>query len=142
MDYYYEVAVKEDVENAISEEYDHEELIEKLSDVDAFKEELYDKFWTYDSITGNGSGSYTFSTYEAEECLCHNLDLLIEAVEEFGGDLGDTVEKGAENCDVTIRCYLLSRVIDEIVDELYEENEKEVEEYINKQDEEEETEED
>lgn len=32
-------------------------------------------------VTGNGSGSYTCDAYEAEENLCHNLDLLKDAAE-------------------------------------------------------------
>lgn len=64
-------------------------------------------------MTGNASGSYTFSTWEAEENICHNLDLLAEA------------------CDVTIRCYLLGQAIAEALEEIadeFEEAQKEDEE--------------
>ena len=77
-----------------------------------------------DSITGNASGSYTFSTWKAEENLCHNLDLLKEALQEFGSDLNYL--ESPEACDVTIRCYLLGQVLQEVLDEL--EDEKEAEE--------------
>ena len=62
-----------------------------------------------DSVTGNASGSYTFHAWQAEENICHNFDLLSEAIEEFGGKC-DVLKDGAEACDVTIRCYLLSEV--------------------------------
>ena len=79
---------------------------------------LYDELFLSDAITGNASGSYTFSTYQAEQNLCHNLDLLKEALEEFGYDYGQVLEKGAEFCDVTIRCYLLSFALSEVLEEL------------------------
>ena len=67
------------------------------------------------------SGSYTFSTWKAEENLCHNWDLLKEALEDFGETDVNILEKGAEWCDVTIRCYLLGRCLDEVIDEIEEE---------------------
>lgn len=78
---------------------------------------LYDEMFTADSVTGNGSGSYTFNTYEAEENICHNMDLLKEAIEMFGGDYLSILEQGAEACDVTIRCYLLGQVLQEVLEE-------------------------
>lgn len=54
---------------------------------DELEELANDKLWADDSVTGNGSGSYFFSTWKAEEALCHNLDLLTEACEEFGGGI-------------------------------------------------------
>lgn len=78
---------------------------------------LNDEMFTSDSVTGNGSGSYTFSTWQAEENICHNLDLLAEALAEFGYDSNYVMENGAEACDVAIRCYLLYGVISAILDE-------------------------
>ena len=83
---------------------------------------LNDELWTEDSVTGNGSGSYTFNTYTAEENLCHNYDLLEQACDEFGQDIGQAVKEGAEFCDVTIRCYLLSQAIEEAITELEKED--------------------
>lgn len=80
-----------------------------------------DILWIDDSVTGNASGSYTFSTWQAEENLCHNMDKLEEACNEFGQDIGEAVKQGAEYCDVTIRCYLLSQAISAAIDELEEE---------------------
>lgn len=114
--------VKEDVK-----EYIRNEVVEEVEKIDT--NELYNILFLKDSVTGNASGSYTFNTYQAEENLCHNLDLLKEALEEFGETVGKTVgeavgeaiEKGAEYCDVTIRCYLLGEAIREAIEELKEE---------------------
>ena len=89
---------------------------------------LYDELFIADSVTGNASGSYTFSTYEAEENIAHNMDLLREAIEEFGGDYAEALERGAEYCDVTIRCYLLGQVLSEVLEELKDEEENDDEE--------------
>ena len=80
-----------------------------------------DELWINDSVTGNASGSYTFSTWQAEENLCHNMDELEDACDEFGQDIGEAVKQGAEYCDVTIRCYLLGQAISAALDELEEE---------------------
>lgn len=109
---YYE-AMKADVTDYIRNNID----LSDYEDRDEAEEALHDELWTADSVTGNGSGSYTFSTYKAEENLCHNLDLLAEACEEFGSDM-DILKSGAEACDVTIRCYLLGQTIAEVLDEM------------------------
>ena len=114
--YDYLESVKEDVrayieENIDLKDYTQEELEEKLNE----------DLWTEDSVTGNGSGSYTFDAWEAEENLAHNMDLLKEALEEFGSGL-EYLENGAEACDVTIRCYLLGRAIAEVLEEYNEED--------------------
>ena len=88
---------------------------------DELEEVAYDELMLYDSVTGNASGSYYFNTWKAEEALCHNWNLLVEACEEFGQDIGEAVKRGAEFCDVTIRCYLLSQAIAAALDELEEE---------------------
>lgn len=80
-----------------------------------------DKLWADDGVTGNGSGSYFFNAWKAEEALCHNWDLLAEACEEFGQDIGEAFKHGVEACDVTIRCYLLLQAIAAALDELEEE---------------------
>lgn len=106
--------MKSDILNAI--EYYHD-LTEYDSMDDAYNS-LYDDLWINDSVTGNASSSYTFNTYTAEENLCHNMDLLMNACNEFGQSIGDAIERGAEHCDVTIRCYLLGSVLSEVLDEL------------------------
>lgn len=112
--YDYRKAVKDDVIEYIKNNNLTAADFQNLADC---QERLHDYLWTADSVTGNGSGSYTFCTYKAEENICHNLDLLGEALEEFGCD-GDVLKNGAEWCDVTIRCYLLVGAIDEAIEEL------------------------
>ena len=85
-------------------------------------DQLHDDLWVCDSVTGNGSGSYTFNSWTAETYICHNLDLLAEAVEEFGGGM-DVLKDGAEACDVAIRCYLLPQAISAALDEVEEDEE-------------------
>lgn len=92
-----------------------------FSDREELEEIANDKLWTDDSVTGNASGSYTCNAWEAEENLCHNMDELEEACNEFGQDMEEAVKQGAEYCDVTIRCYLLSQAISAAIDELEEE---------------------
>ena len=117
--YNYNEAVKADVKEYIQENYTTEEIIEGLAEREEFDQHLYDEMWTADEVTGNGSGSYTFSRWQAEENLCHNMELLAEALEGFGCGL-DYIEKGAEACDVTIRCYLLGSALAEVLDEFEE----------------------
>ena len=113
MKYDYLENVKTDVLNYIKENYDKEDYANLDYD------ELYDEMWTADSVTGNGSGSYTFNTWEAEENICHNLDLAKEAYENFGYD-GVKFEDGAEAIDVTIRCYFLGSVLQDVLEDLKE----------------------
>ena len=116
--YNYEEAVKNDVRTWID---DNVKLSEWEGDREGLEEYLNDELFTDDSVTGNGSGSYTFNTWEAEENICHNMELLWEAFEEFGDDSAQMLKKGAEACDVTIRCYLLCSAIAAVLDELEEE---------------------
>lgn len=92
-----------------------------FDDREELEEVAHDELWADDSVTGNGSSSYFCNTWKAEEALCHNFDLLAEACEEFGQDIGEAVKQGAEACDVTIRCYLLGQAIAAALDELEEE---------------------
>ena len=113
---YYE-AVKEDLKQYVKDVYGPE----SVEDVEAIdRDTLYDRAFVSDAVTGNASGSYTFSTWDAEENLCHNMDLLEEAANEFGDGL-ELLGRGAEACDVTIRCYVLGQVIDDALEELKEE---------------------
>ncbi len=85
-----------------------EEMFEKLQDI----------LWTEDTVTGNGSGSYTFNSFQAGENLVGNFDILREAFDAFDIDYGDFLRKGVEFADVIIRCYLLPQGIENAVDEL------------------------
>ncbi len=119
MEYDYREAVKEDVIEQVKDGYKENSLrLYKEEGREGLEEYLNDQLWVDDQVTGNASGSYTFCTWEAEENLCHNMDLLAEACDEFGQDMGEAVKRGAEYCDVTIRCYLLGGAIAEAIDEL------------------------
>ena len=115
--YNYLEAVTADAKTAILENMDMWEWHNR----EELEENANDWLWTADEVTGNASGSYTFSTWKAEENICHNMDELEEACNEFGQDIGEAVKQGAEYCDVTIRCYLLGQAISAAIDELEEE---------------------
>lgn len=104
MKYNYYKAMKEDVKNYLEEN--------KLQLNEDSYNDIYDEMFMCDEITGNASGSYTFSTYQAEENICHNMDLLQEACKEF---CCEPKIDNAEWCDVTIRCYLLGQVLSEMM---------------------------
>lgn len=113
---YYE-EVKEDVKSYIENEIDFTEF----DDLDELEEYLNDTLWAEDGVTGNGSGSYYFNTWKAEEALSHNWDLLAEAFEYFGQNGTDILKEGAEAMDVTIRCYMLGSCIADAMEEIAEE---------------------
>lgn len=112
--YDYYKAVKADVLDYIKENVD----LSEYETLDELEDELNDELWTADSVTGNASGSYTFDAWEAEENVCHNLDLLGEALAEFGCDPDYLSNNGAEAADVTIRCYLLGSAIAEALQDI------------------------
>lgn len=106
------------VESDVREYIENNVNFHDYSDLDEMKEDLNEKLFVDDSVTGNASGSYTFNAWKAEEYLCHNLDLLAEANEEFGGS-SDILSDGAELCDVTIRCYLLGQAIENVAPDMW-----------------------
>lgn len=114
--YDYLEQVTSDAKEAILENMEYWDF----TDRDGLERVAYDEFLTDDSVTGNASGSYYCNAWKAEEALCHNWDLLADAIEEFDGDT-DILRQGAEACDVTIRCYLLGQAISNALDELEEE---------------------
>lgn len=118
--YDYLRAVKEDVLNYINEN----NIVVTSENRDEVEQDLNDRLFVSDSVTGNASGSYTCNSWEAEEYICHNLELLGEALTELGCDMS-YIERGAEECDVTIRCYLLGQAISEALDEIETEEEEE-----------------
>ena len=111
--YDYLQAVIDDVKQYIVDN----EITVTTDNRDEIEQQLNEDLFTEDSVTGNASGSYTFSTNQAEENLCHNMDLLADALSEFGYTF-DYLKKGAEACDVTIRCYLLNQAISDVLDEI------------------------
>lgn len=77
--YDYLRAIKEDVLNYINEN----NIVVTSENRDEVEQDLND----------------TFNTWTAEEYLCHNWELLGEALTEFGCDMS-YLEKGAEACDI------------------------------------------
>ena len=101
----------EDVISYLKENYSLQTLSAKTSkDRDSFCDQLEDALYTEDSVTGNGSGSYTFDRIEAEQNLVSNWELLREAKSALSTDF-DPLTAGPEACDVLIRCYLLPEAI-------------------------------
>lgn len=119
--YDYYIEVQNDVENWIESNNDLFNISNFDSKDDA-AEYLYDKMWDDDSITGNGPGGYA-DEYLCEEFLCHNLDLLIEAMREFDVmhdpfSIRSYIDnhRVARYLDCTIRCYVLGQVIDRVLE--------------------------
>lgn len=94
---YYE-AVHDDIVTAIFDNYSNEQIVTNLrNDEEKFKEILHDDLFSEDSVTGNGSGSYTMNRVKAEENVNNNWDLFSEALDNFEDNLssyiyGDTLD--------------------------------------------------
>ena len=118
--YDYLDAMMDDIREWIDSEIDFDDW---RGDRDGLQEHLHDDLWADDSVTGNGSGTYTCDRDEAEENLCGNFYLLAEALSEFCGDYERAIHD-PEYADVTIRCYLLGQAIEEVLDEFADELEE------------------
>ena len=98
-----------------------------FTDREELEEIANDSLWVADSVTGNGSGSYTFDREAAKECVTRSddgMDTLRDAVRDFDCEheaFTAFLEENWEYLDVTIRCYLLSQAISAAIDELEEE---------------------
>ena len=121
MAYNYLDAVKSDIEYVLD---DYISMYGNDVDADEIRQRLNDDLWTDDSVTGNGSGSYTYNREEAKKYLFDSddgMDILKEAVSEFGTEAEDVVDhfmsEDWEYFDVTIRCYILAQAIDEVLEE-------------------------
>lgn len=116
-DYNYEM--RQDVRNAIDEGYSLDEWRGRR---DELEEKLNDDLWIYDSVTGNASGSYFCNSYNAMQAVMDNMELLQEALYEFGADYADIgrrfMECDWEYFDVTIRCHLLPSIISDVLDDI------------------------
>lgn len=91
-------------------------------------ESMYDSLFIDDSVTGNGSGSYTFNTAKAAENVAGIIfdDDALEAFEEYGYE-GIPTKQGAESCDVIARCIALGFVSGEL-EKAYDEAREKLEE--------------
>lgn len=121
MMYNYSEAIKDDIRTYLDNDFDWSRVTEDELDADDLKELLDEELWTEDSITGNGSGSYTFNRYTAKEYVMDNEEVLGEMICDFGITTEDVgyhfINNDWEWFDVSIRCYLLRGCIDEVVDE-------------------------
>ena len=119
--YNYLEAMKSDIMDYIRNEVNTNDFASR----EELEESLNNDLWTVDSVTGNGSGSYTFNRSEAEEYVNDNSDLLREAISEFDVDSETVAEKfldaDYEYFDVAIRCYLLGQAISEALDDMEDE---------------------
>ena len=118
--YDYREAIKADIRQYIEDNNTWLGL-EDLGKDELF-ETLNDNLWTADSVTGNGSGSYTFNRHEAKQNLEGNEDLVREMCEEFCIPAETIAEKFLdeeyEYFDVGVRCYLLGECLQEVIEEL------------------------
>lgn len=87
-------------------------LDENIEYYDDFDDAFHAMFCS-DSVTGNGSGSYTFNSYKAQQNVKDAIfDENIVALLDWNGiNIFDTLrDRGAETLDVIIRCYVLSDI--------------------------------
>ena len=124
--YDYRKSMSEDILDYLMYEYkDIQNIKREYADYQSLYEDINDRLWTADSVTGNGSGSYTFDREKAREYVNDNMELAVEACKEF-----DCIEKFAEKLagdeyewiDVTIRCYLLGEVLGPVLDDYIRDN--------------------
>lgn len=115
--YNYLEAVTANAKQWLLDNYEVDFLAES-EDYSTFYDEMFDE----DSVTGNASASYTFNTWEAEEYLCHNMQLLERAADKFGyNEIPREWVESAETADVIIRCYYLEEAIYNAIKEIKEE---------------------
>ena len=116
--YNYLEAITDDVMEFIKNEVN----LQDYDNEDDIIEYLNDTLWTDDSVTGNGSGSYTFNRHKAKEYVIDNMELVAEMADEFGVDnktLGEKFrDEDWEYFDVSIRCYLLYQAITEAIEKM------------------------
>ena len=128
MQYDYRKAVYDDVCEALENNYDIDnyfdfEGAEDFTDDDIIseaRESLYEDLWVDDSVTGNGSGSYTFDRATAKEYVLNAIDgIVYEAFNEYSDfeRLGKLFAEGDfEVIDVIVRTYLLGEMLDEWIE--------------------------
>lgn len=111
---YYE-QVKNDAIEAIDEQFDN-----GYWDEDTEWDVVYDNLFVDDSVTGNGSGSYTFNAFKARENVSEAIfdDRIVRALDNICCDAEQIMDyvrnNDPESIDVCIRCAMLDEVYDEI----------------------------
>lgn len=111
--YKYREAVLEDCIDAINDRIEYGTITKSdVEDLDTLKDELIDALMNEDRVTGNCSGSYTFSRWQAEEYLCHNWF----EFDSFSDLRYQLSELDPEAMDVLIRCKYVPLVLDEAIE--------------------------
>lgn len=123
MMYDYCESLMDDVRDWISEN-DEDVKAHYDGDIDELYEWLEEELWNCDSVTGNGSGSYTFNRAKAKEYVISddgisNLkDMTDEGYIEYDTIGEKMVDEDWEYLDVSIRCYKVSDAIHRVLDDL------------------------
>ena len=121
--YNYREVMKADIREWL---VNNDDDLDRDTSFDDLYDDIYDTLWAEDEITGNGSFWYD-SEHNCEEYVCHNLDLLFEALSDFGeleAELVDHIKEHKENntvarwADCVIRCYVLGECLYEVLKEL------------------------
>lgn len=95
--------------------------ISEFRDKEQAAESLFDELYEEDCITGSGDNFYA-SEEECEEFLCHNINLIIDSLDEFNisrRDLIDEYRGGtlARYLDCIIRLYVLPTAINDALND-------------------------
>lgn len=110
--YNYLEVEKQDIISYFKNEFSAKQQNDILkADQEHFNDILTKKLFSEDSVTGNGSGSYTMDPIQAELNLVGNWELLQEATNEIDPEF-DIIKSGAEAGDVLVRVYLLPEAIE------------------------------
>lgn len=124
----YEYDYKETIRQDIREYLCDNEEINSDTDFRELEDRLNDELFCNDSITGNGSGSYTFNRETAKQYVTWNTDFLKDLCDEglvTTEQLADWFMNDEwEAMDVSIRCMLLPECIHEVLEEKQEELEE------------------
>ena len=81
-------------------------------------DEIYDDMFVSDAVTGNGSGSYTFSASVASDNIKDVIfdDEFLWYLRDFGENIADLFQQGPEAIDVSARVFALSAVSSDVED--------------------------
>lgn len=118
MDNTYAEEMERDIRDYIENEIQRETWIGHKGKLEEY---LNDELFCSD-VTGNDLGEYYHNSEQAKETVLKNMDLLGEALFNFGVD-GETVarkfiKEDWDYFDVTIRCSILSEYIRLVLDDL------------------------
>ena len=119
MDYRQEV--KADIKQWLDDNgWTNEYILNEFETWQELFNELLDKFYLEDSITGNASGSYTFNTYKALENIINDRMTVAEAMDFYSDTTSaqELLETEAEKIDVMTRCYVLEDELENALVEL------------------------